>query len=179
MNTGAAPEYLADQAVNDTDDRRLRDLLSRCFTKPQDAVFRDRRYFREPVPHRWVIRGPDGAPIAHAGVHDKCVTAQGVTHRIAGIAEVCVHPDCRGRGYVRRMLEPIHAWAAGKGYPFAVLFGNPAVYQSSGYVPVHNLSHGAETANGHVRQQPSPALVRTLGDTPWPASPVCLPGPPF
>ncbi len=27
-----------------------------CFTKPQDVVFKDRRYFCEPYPHRWVVR---------------------------------------------------------------------------------------------------------------------------
>ena len=45
-------EYLSDERVDDALDLEIRGLLTTCFTKPQDVVFKDRRYFREPYPHR-------------------------------------------------------------------------------------------------------------------------------
>ena len=45
-------QYLADGSLDDAGDRELRGLLSTCFTKPGDEVFRTRRYWREPYKHR-------------------------------------------------------------------------------------------------------------------------------
>ena len=103
-------EYLPNDSVTGSMDYELRGLLTTCFTKPQDVVFRDRRYFREPYLHRWVIRDDNNAIVAHIGVHEKQGEAEGRTCRIGGIAEVCVHPDYRGKGYTRMMLKCIHAW---------------------------------------------------------------------
>ena len=36
-------EYLADSSIDDAGDREVRGLLSTCFTKPGDEVFRARR----------------------------------------------------------------------------------------------------------------------------------------
>jgi predicted N-acetyltransferase YhbS len=167
--------YLPDSSIDDDLDRELRGLLSTCFLKPQDYVFRERRYFREPYPHRWVIRDSGGVLIAHMGVHVKHVEADGLHYPIGGICEVCVHPAFRGRGYVGRMLECIHAWLVEEDFVFSVLFGSPDVYGSSGYVHVDNLVHGGEDG----KWPPVGALVRTLTATPWPTGDVRLPGPKF
>ena len=116
-------EYLPNDSVTDSMDYELRGLPTTCFTKPKDVVFRDRRYFREPYPHRWVICDENNAIIAHIGVHEKQVETEGLMYRIGGIAEVCVHPDYRGKGYVRMMLKCIHAWLSEHGFAFAVLWG--------------------------------------------------------
>lgn len=168
-------EYLSDDDVDGALDRELRGLLTTCFTRPQDAVFRDRRYFREPYRHRWVIRNERGLIVAHVGVHEKTVEAEGQVHRIGGIAEVCVHPDCRGRGYVRMMLRLIHDWLRQRGFTFAVLFGDPRVYGSSGYVQVSNLVHGG----GEEGWMPATAMIRELSGVPWSRGEVRLPGPRF
>ena len=63
-------EYLPDDNVTDTLDHELRGLLTTCFTKPQDVVFRGRRYFREPYPHRGVIRDENYSIVAHIGIHE-------------------------------------------------------------------------------------------------------------
>ena len=96
-------EYLPDNSVTDALDLELRGLLTTCFTKPQDVVFKYRRFFREPYPHRWVIRDENDAIVAHIGVHEKQVETECSTYRIGGISEVCVHPNYRGKGYVRMM----------------------------------------------------------------------------
>lgn len=179
MNTHMNLEYLADDDVDGAQDQKIRTLLTTCFTKPQDVVFKERRYFREPYPHRWVIKDSQGAFIAHVGVHEKHVAAEGKTYRIAGIAEVCVHPGYRGRGYVRTMLRCIHAWLAQQGFDFAVLFGDQKVYSSSGYMHVRNLFHDAEEAGRRSCRRQAPAMVKELSGTPWPGTEAYLPGPTF
>ena len=172
-------EYLADSSVGAALDAQIRGLLTTCFTKPEDVVFRDRRYFVEPYPNRWVIRDTRGVIIAHVGVHEKAVEADGRTFRIGGIAEVCVHPDFRGRGFVRAMLACVHDWLIRHEFDFAVLFGDPSIYSSSGYVQVNNLVHDDVTSTGEKCTSQSPAMVRLLSDAPWPDGRVYLPGPKF
>ena len=97
--------YLADGEIDDAGDAQLRRLLTSCFTKPEDAVFKNRRYWRELYDHRWIMRGERNTLAAHVGVHEKSIEAEGRAFRIGGICEVCVHPEFRGRGYVKLMLE--------------------------------------------------------------------------
>lgn len=168
-------EYLPDSSVDEALDQEIRGLLTTCFTKSQDVVFKTQRCFREPYPHRWIIRGKHGALVAHIGVHEKKVELNGSTFRIGGICEVCVHPDYRGKGYVRMMLNCIHEWLSEHGFCFAVLFGDPLVYGSSGYVRVGNLVHG-DPEKGWT---PAHAMVHEVSSTSWPTGNVRLPGPTF
>lgn len=179
MKAKRNPHYLPDAAVDAARDAEIRALLTTCFTKPQDAVFHTRRYFREPYPHRWILEDARGNFIAHVGVHDKTVSTAGKTYRIAGIAEVCVHPDHRGQGHVRRMLRHIHRWLARRGFVFAVLFGDPKVYASSGYAGVDNLFHDEPDPGGQTRRRQIAAMAIPLSKTPWPRGRVFLPGPAF
>ena len=55
---------------------------------------------------------------------------------IGGVADVCVHPQYRGRGFVHQMLKVVHEWLSSHDFSFALLFGDPRVYASSGHVPV-------------------------------------------
>ena len=168
-------KYLPDDSVDVALDEELRRLLTTCFTKPQDVVFRERRYFLEPYHHRWVILDGEGAMVAHIGVHEKRVEAEGQLYRIGGIAEVCVHPEYRGRGYVGMMLQCVHDWLRRHDFTFAVLFGDPRVYGSSGYAEISNLVHGSDKEGW----KPVPAMIKALSATPWPHATVQLPGPKF
>lgn len=164
--------YLSDVDVDAALDKEIRDLLTACFTKPQDVVFKTRRYFREPYPHRWIIRDANGRMVAHVGLHEKMVVSAGRTYRIGGIAEVCVHPQVRGRGYVRHMLRLIDEWQVRQGLVFSMLFGDPKVYGSSGYREVGNLVYGGEEQSW----TPVPVMVKVLSKFPWPADQVKLYG---
>jgi len=164
--------YISDVGVDATQDREIRDLLTTCFTKPEDVGFKTRRYFKEPYPHRWVIRNANGGLVAHVGLHEKMVAADGWTFRIGGIAEVCVHPESRGKGYVRIMLREIDDWQAQQGFAFSMLFGDPNVYGSSGYVEVGNLVYGGEDEGW----TPVTGMIKPLSLTPWPTCPVKLYG---
>lgn len=142
-------------------------------------MFERRRYFNQPYPHRWVVRH-DQHIIAQLGVHERLVTGQGRRYDIGGVGDVCVHPNHRGRGLVKQMLTAAHAWLADHEYPFALLFGNPQIYQSSGYVKTTNVvCNMAEESNEPGDWRPLQPLVCELGDTPWPQGQVHLPGPTF
>jgi len=175
-----AVEYIHDGDVDARMDQQLRDLLAACFTKPGDEVFRERRYFREPPQHRWIVRGPDGRPIAHVAVHAKTIGSTVGDLAIAGVAEVCVHPHYRRRGLVRRMLAVAHEWLTGRGYAFAMLFGKAAVYRSSGYVTIRNPLRMQEPDSGQWVVGPvKGAMIRPIDRADWPAGPVDLCGPTF
>lgn len=171
------PFYIADADVDAKLDAELRALLCACFTKPQDVVFRERRYFKEPPGHRWLIRDEDGLLAAHVAVHEKMVELGGWGRPIGGIAEVCVHPDRRGHGHVRTLLADIHAWLTAREVPFAVLFGDPRFYASSGYVSVSNLFLRADPSAAWAPA--TGAMVKPLLAEPWPAGEVHLSGPAF
>ena len=168
-------EYLLDSSIDNAGDLEIRGLLTTCFTKPQDVVFKDRRYFLEPYPHRWVIRDRNGVLVAHIGVHEKQIQAEDTMFRVGGICEVCVRPDSRGKGCVRIMLKHIHAWLSEHGFVFAILFGDPLVYGSSGYVEVTNLFNGG----GNKGWLAASGMVRELCEKPWPNGKVYMPGPKF
>lgn len=174
--------YIADAVVDATLDLELRALLSTCFTKPQDHVFKERRYFNEPPAHRWMIRDEAGALAAHLAVHDKRLfTDHGRVFRVGGVAEVCVHPAYQGRGYVKLLVAAVHAWMIAQGFVFSVLSGNPRYYASSGYLPVDNLFlDGKDADDGTPRRIKSVgALVVTLSTEPWPDGETHIPGPNF
>ena len=172
--------YVADETVDRVLDQKIRELLVCCFTKPQDRVFETRRYFREPYPHRWIITNQSGFLVAHIGVHEKKIRANSREYRIGGIAEVCVHPEYRGRGLVRKMLGTIHEWLVANGFSFAVLMGDPDVYRSSGYRTVDNL-YCRDEAGGKDDgwMLLSSAMVCPMSDLLWPNGKVLLSGPPF
>lgn len=172
----AQPTYLPDNSIDEVLDRELRGLLTTCFTKPEAAaIFKTRRFYREPCPHHWIIRDERGALVAHIEAHEKAVESEGRRFRSGGIGAVCVHPACRGRGFARTMLATVHDWLTAHDYVFAILFGAADVYGSSGYVDVSNLFHGS----GNRGRQQVNAMVRELSKTPWPAGAVYLPGPTF
>ncbi len=166
---------ISDALVDDDLDLALRELLTICFRKPQDSVFREHRHFKEPPFHRWIIRGADDQLAAHVTIHDKTVEAGGSSFRVGGVAEVCVHPDYRRRGYVRVMLADLHQWLADKSFDFAMLFGNPEVYTSSGYTSIKNVLNDVEEDGKTVRKRVSP-MIRQIGTLRWPEEDVFLPG---
>ena len=150
-----AIQFLEDAAVDAVLDRQLRELLSLCFTKPCELI-------------------------AHIAVHDKQIGTAAGELRMAGIAEVCVHPQYRGRGLVRDLLATAHAWLAAQGIPVAMLFGDKKHYASSGYRNISNPIRHRNSETGVWITEPSDwAMVKPRGNLDWPAGVVDLRGPTF
>ena len=154
---------IADDEVDATLDRALRELLSACFTKPGDEIFRTRRYYAQPPSWRWSIRREDRL-IAHVAAHDLSIRA-GIpprlhTRRVLGIAEVCVEPASRGAGLVREMLEVAHTFGVERGFDFAMLFGRASIYGSSGYHATNGRVHVIDADGSQAVRRD--ALLRSL-----------------
>lgn len=164
MTEGSSPHAgpvvrIADEAVDPAFDRELRHLLAGCFTKPGDEIFESRRHFEVPPSWRWSVRSGDRL-IAHAAAHDFGIEFAAGCFRILGIAEVCVEPDFRGRGLVRRMLDAAHDFGVERGFDFAMLFGRPEIYRSCGYrAPSGTVLVEGPDGRGRFRED---ALMRPL-----------------
>ena len=170
---------IADDDVDPTFDRELRELLAACFTKPGDEIFRTRRYYEQPPSWRWSIRFEDRL-VAHVAAHDLAIRF-GVrprlrTLRVLGIAEVCVAPGSRGVGLVPEMLGVAHAFGVERGFDLAMLFGREAIYGSSGYHATSGRVNVIEAdGTAAVRRD---ALLRPLASG-VPEGDVILDGPAF
>ena len=158
-------------------DAQLRALLSLCFTKSQDQVFLTQRYFHEMPQRRWFIRGEEGL-VAHVAVHEKVLGSTTGDLPVWGIAEVCVHPEYRGQGLVKKILERVHKDVASA--DFLMLFGKTNVYASSGYRQVDNPLRVYESvARAWKVQVISSAMIRSCGKRTWPEGEIDLRGPMF
>ena len=170
--------YLEDSGVTDTLDRQLRGLLSACFTDP---CFAGQRYCHEMPQHRWIITDGDGEPAAHLAAHDKMIGSSTGDLRVLGIAEVCVREDFRGRGLVRKMIEVSHAWACTQEFPYAMLFGMPAYYSSSGYICIKNPIRRFEPKREEweTTRMDSAMVCPIHSPPPWPPGEIDIRGPLF
>jgi GNAT superfamily N-acetyltransferase len=178
--------YTRDRDVDDELNRALIELLSRCFTGPEDEVFRHRRYWKQPPQHRWYIPHPQGGSLtAHIAVHEKTLATETGELFCAGIAEVAVDPEYRGHGYAKRLLEHVHGWLADQQFDAAVLFGDPRIYRSSGYRVAENPVRYYDDHAGTWKEQrfADPAggcfMYRMLRDVQWPDGTIDLRGPKF
>lgn len=209
--------YIADADVDAELDRRIRSLLSTCFTKPEDWVFRERRYFNDPPAHRWYIdagradnarRTQDAAHAdaaqadegqaneavrpqetlavsetpqddselwGHIALHERSIVVGEEELACGGVSEVAVHPNARGRGIAKLLVSTVHDWMASRPFDFSVLFGDPAVYASSGYRAVGNPIRYRHAETGEVIEQrfgtePGTAafMYYPVGNRSWP-----------
>ena len=169
--------YLADKNVDIQTDKKIRDLLIACF--PDQAVFTRQRFYHEMPAHRWFIMQNDQM-IAHVALHEKEIKVEYNKIKIGGIAEVAVHPDARGRGYVRLLLKTAHEWLTKNGYSFSMLFGDKNVYTSSGYSIVESLFHYYKPDKKEwVTEIIDCAMVANLENKKWPDGLIDLDGPMF
>ena len=181
--------YVPDARVTPSLDRALISLLSACFTKPGDEVFRERRYFHELPQHRFLIPTNPGASLddvalaAHLAIHDRAVSTTVGVLSCGGIAEVAVSPEYRRQGLVRRLLDEAHTWLSQQRYEFAILFGDPGVYGSKGYRAAQNPVYyrDAETGVCRCRQfgtspESEAFMYRSISGSVWPSGPIDLQG---
>ena len=170
-------EFYHENDITDPDNAKLMALLQTCF--PATPQFKEHRFYLEPPASRWLIRRNDRI-IANAVVYDRTVSADEKPIRIAGIGDVCVHPDHRGKGLVGQLLSDVHTRAQADGFAFALLFGKTQIYRSSGYLPCTNeFKYITPQTQTEEIKKIDTAHYFPLTNTPWPASLINLRGPLF
>jgi GNAT superfamily N-acetyltransferase len=169
--------YRSDQAITDEEDRQLRNLLCSCF--PTNPVFLARRFFLRRPGHRWLVKTPAGEIIGHAALHEKSIGTESGDLLVGGVAEVCVATNHRGSGISKKLLQSIDSWLMDRGISFALLFGQPRVYRSSGYVPIRNELKADNLLIGHWNPFCGTPMVKALSQIPWPPGVIDLRGPTF
>jgi N-acetylglutamate synthase-like GNAT family acetyltransferase len=169
--------YIKDADVDNTLDRKIRDLLCVCF--PEQPVFKFQRHYHEKPQHRWYIEEA-GSLVAHTALHCKTIGVNDISVDIGGIAEVAVHPDFRGRKLVRQLLNEAHHWLKDNGYRYSMLFGEKKVYASSGYKQIDANFHYFNPAEESWVDGPiDSAMVALLNECNWPDGKIDLKGPMF
>lgn len=171
-------DYLSDIEVDARTDEQLRELLSICFDN--QPIFRKQRYFYEKPSHRWVVNS-NAKPVAHAALHEKVISINGEDYKVGGVAEVCVHPEYRGKGFVRLILTEITKWMKANHLAFGLLFANhPNVYSPSEYFVIDNCIryYEPETNQWHEKIF-TESMVCLINEAVWPEGLVNLNGPKF
>ena len=172
--------YRHDCTLTLAEDKSLRELFVLCFKRELTYLERQ-RFFRELPPHRWIVED-DGNIIAHIAGYDKILGTRNGLLPVIGIAEVCTHPDYRGRGLARAILGEIHDWARDQGFDWSLLFGSRAIYGGSGYNRINNSIRALDYETGEWKiENLQYALARQLNESaaPWPQGTIDLRGPHF
>ncbi len=116
-------------------DAAIRAGLVACF--PADAeVFAQSREWHGSRPAFSAVEVSDGAVIAHAGVTDRTLTVGRESLRVAGIMNVFVLAEHRGRGLSDGLLNLAMAEAWRRGFDAGLLFCAPGlekVYARAGW----------------------------------------------
>jgi GNAT superfamily N-acetyltransferase len=95
------------------------------------------------------------------------------------VAEVCVAPAHRGSGISKRLLQSIDQWLGSQVIDFAMLFGQPKLYKSSGYVLMRNRLQTENLLPWRWNPFCGKPMIKTLSQRPWPLGAIDLRGPTF
>lgn len=111
-------------------------LLARCF----DVDFGGRTFFKQRHHLRLLALdpGPGGMVLGHVAVTWRAVRLGGRLVDVAGLAEVATHPERRGEGVARVLVERALAEARESLASFVLLFGTAGLYGALGFRPVAN-----------------------------------------
>lgn len=166
-------ECVPDDALGDADHRSLIALLHLSF--PRKGLFENQRFHRELPKFRYLYRR-EGAILAHLAFHEKLFLSGVRSFRYGGIAEVAVHPDLRGRGMARTMLDRAHGDMIQMGLKYSLLFGNPEVYGSSGYNALGECAQLLRDGEGELTEIPIRPLGLCLTAETFPSGKLLFPG---
>jgi predicted N-acetyltransferase YhbS len=169
--------HMDEAAITSEDDRKLRRLLRTSF--PYEPALLTRRFVKQPPAERWMVMDGGGEFIAHAALHEKMIGTEEGDISVGGVAEICVAADHRGCGLVKQMLQSIHDKLGMRGVPFAMLFGQPKIYKSSGYAVISNPLRADNSLARHWNPFCGKPMIHQLSVREWPDGVIDLRGPTF
>ena len=117
--------------------------------------------------------------VAHLAVLEKWIGTERGDLKIGGVAEVCVATAYRRHRQAARLIRAAHDWMRGNGFEFAMLFGQPGIYQSSGYALIENEIAATNSLARHWNPFCGKPMIHRLSDKPWPEGRIDLRGPTF
>ncbi|GAB4318911.1 MAG: hypothetical protein Kow0059_12710 [Candidatus Sumerlaeia bacterium] len=75
-----------------------------------------------------------GRIVAHVSIVEKRMRIGRSVIRVAGIGDVCTHPDHRMHSYSRLLMEDAIRYMRASGFPLTMLYGIPNYYHKFGYI---------------------------------------------
>jgi len=123
-----------------------------------------------PQPPTAIILLLDGETVVgHLALYEREVELGGAPLPIGLIGGVAVTQSCRGKGCARMLLSDARGLLRGRGIAFSILFASaPAVYRSSGYREMTNVSRFIDHDGAHKEFVYCGGMVAELADRRWP-----------
>ena len=124
--------------VDDVLDAGIKSILINCFPHNKEKFSKARKWRGNVALYNAVIE-TDGVVCGHIAVVDRTITVGGEPLRIAGVANVSVLPEYRGRGLSDGMLKAVMEEAGKREFEVGFLFtieGIKKVYGRNGWIEV-------------------------------------------
>ncbi len=126
-------------AKTKTDLEEIADLMAKTFVRRSYFDFYQQRMrYQTEDPwfkpeHSRLIR-ENGKIVSHVSIIEKPVRFGPAVVKLAGIGDVCTHPNARGKGYAQILMEDALHYMKEHGYPLTMLYGIPNFYHKFGYI---------------------------------------------
>jgi GNAT superfamily N-acetyltransferase len=149
-----------EEAVTPKLDAAIRRGLVCCFPEEAEA-FAQTRAWHGSAPAWSVILEHEGEIIGHVGVVDRVISVGGHELRVAGIQNVFILPEFRGRGVSTPLLDKAMQEAAAQGCDLGLLFCVPElerVYERAGW----RMLGVRETVRGDENGQEAPLPEKNI-----------------
>ena len=156
------PQIVPEAAVSPAQDAAIRAGLCICFP-PDYAIFSRTRAWHGSLPAWSVLVIGGESVVAHGGIVEREILVGLKRVRIAGVQNVFVLPEFRGRGLFRQVMSAAINEARRRGLDFGLLFCTPEIgrkYARQGWQRLYRRNVTRIDEEG--RPQPLPAKNVTL-----------------
>ncbi|MBN2455354.1 MAG: GNAT family N-acetyltransferase [Sedimentisphaerales bacterium] len=119
-------QILKENQIDETLDTAIKQSLARCFPDIED-IFLQTRAYRNNVSLYTVILQQKDIVCAHLAVVERTITAGSDKYLVAGVANVCVLPEYRGKGFSDKILQAAAEEAKKYDFDFGLLFTNKKI----------------------------------------------------
>lgn len=120
------------------EDAAIRAGLCRCFP-PDVEIFSQTRSWHGSRPAFSLVTEEGREIVAHAGIVDREIRVGGKPVRVAGVQNVYVLPEYRGRGLFRQVMAAAMDEARQRGLEFGLLFCTPDIGAKYSRLEWHTL----------------------------------------
>jgi predicted acetyltransferase len=141
---------IEEKTITDEMDAGIRRSLCDSFPKERE-VFSKTRAWHDSSPAWSVVLDENSRVLAHVGIIDRIIKVGGENFHIAGIQNVFVIPEYRGKGLSDTVMTTAMRDASNRNYDFGLLFCIPElekVYAKTGWLKIFPGSVSRVDENG-------------------------------